>query len=83
MFYFFQADLFKIIDEPLPTNGGNELNTHNNLFDLLNNNQQQQSISSSNPLEDILFGNNLPKSQSINGKLYLFCFFFNEKFYYF
>jgi AP-1 complex subunit gamma-1 len=53
------ADLFKILDEPLSTNGRNE---QNNIFDLLNTNNQ-----SLNPLEDILFGNDLPKVQSTNG----------------
>jgi hypothetical protein len=44
------------------------LNTHNNIFDLLNTNNQQVN-SSSNPLEDMLFGNDSPKSPTINGKL--------------
>jgi hypothetical protein len=55
------ADLFKILDEPLPTNGGNDLNTQNNIFDLLNTNNQP-----SNLLEDMLFGNDLPQTQSTN-----------------
>ncbi|CAF0873299.1 unnamed protein product [Rotaria sordida] len=61
-------DLFKILDEPSSTNTGNEFNTENNLFDLLNSNNQQ-SISVPNPLDDI-FGNDLLKNQSIiiNGK---------------
>jgi hypothetical protein len=64
---FFQADLFKILDEPLSTNGRNE---QNNIFDLLNTNNQ-----SLNPLEDILFGNDLPKVQSTNGKWNFFFLF--------
>jgi hypothetical protein len=65
---FFQADLFKILDEPLPTNGGNGVSTHNNIFDLLNTNDQQTN-SLSNPLDGILFGDDLPKTQSTNGEL--------------
>jgi hypothetical protein len=59
---FFQVDLFKILDEPLPNNSRNEFTAQNNLFDLLNTNNQQ-----TNPLEDILFGNDLPNNQSTNG----------------
>jgi hypothetical protein len=59
---FFQVDLFKILDEPLPNNSRNEFTAQNNLFDLLNTNNQQ-----TNPLEDILFGNDLLNNQSTNG----------------
>ncbi|CAF0974911.1 unnamed protein product [Adineta steineri] len=58
-------DLFKILDEPSHTNGSNNLNSHNNIFDLLNSDEQQINTSST-PLEDILFDDNLPKSQSNN-----------------
>jgi len=55
-------DLFKILDEPPPANSRTEVNTDNNIFDLLNSNDQQ-----TNSLEDMLFGNDLPKKQSTNG----------------
>ncbi|CAF3503997.1 unnamed protein product [Adineta steineri] len=58
-------DLFKILDEPSHTNGSNNINSHNNIFDLLNSDEQQINTSST-PLEDILFDDNLPKSQSNN-----------------
>lgn len=72
-FFFFltsQADLFKILDEPLPNNGNttNASNTQNNLFDLLNiDNPPSISSPSANPLEDMLFGNDTPKTPSTNG----------------
>jgi len=74
----FQEDLFKILDESPQTNGNNAFNTHNNIFDLLNTGDQP-IISSSNPLEDILFGDDLPKTQSTNGTFYLFLISFSKK----
>ena len=62
----FQEDLFKILDEPSPqTNGGSESNAHNNFFDSISTSNQQQ-----NPLETILFGDDLTNDQSTNGKIY-------------
>ncbi|CAF1202681.1 unnamed protein product [Rotaria sp. Silwood1] len=60
------VDLFKILDEPPSTYTENEFNTQNNVFDLLNLNNQQ-SVSLSNPLDDI-FDNDLLKTQSMNDK---------------
>jgi hypothetical protein len=56
------VNLFKILDEPSETNGGNELNTHNNLFELLNTGTQQ-----TNQVGNLFFDDDLPKSPSSNG----------------
>ncbi|UJR30470.1 hypothetical protein I4U23_018003 [Adineta vaga] len=60
-------DLFKMLDESPQTNGKNDSNNHTNILDLLNSPPSKTTSSSSNPLEDILFGDDLPKSQSTNG----------------
>ena len=59
--------MLKILDESPSINGENEFNGQKNIFDLLNTNNQQ-AISTPNPLED-LFGNILPDNQSGHGKL--------------
>jgi hypothetical protein len=53
----FQVNLLKILDEPIQTNG--------NLFDSNYHNGQKQT--SSNPLEDLLFGTDMPTNHSHNG----------------
>ncbi|CAF1363684.1 unnamed protein product [Adineta ricciae] len=59
-------DLFKMLDETPQTNGRNDSNAHSNILDLLNSGSPQVS-SSSNPLEDILFGDDSSKNESMNG----------------
>jgi hypothetical protein len=52
----FQVDLLKILDEPIQSNG--------NLFDSNHHNGQKQT--SLNPLEDLLFGTDIPTNHSHN-----------------
>ena len=55
-----------MLDETPQTNGKNDSNAHSNILDLLNSGSPQV-FSSSNPLEDILFGDDSSKNESMNG----------------
>lgn len=62
--------MFKILDEPLPSNGsssGKPSNTRDHIFDLLNDDNPPVTNNSSNLLEDMLFGSDVPQSTSTNG----------------